>query len=75
MADVAACQIMCFQRIAADIQTRFHCRDAIIDNQADWDFSQSHPNHFPEADRRICDSRPEPETEKIEKNNREHERE
>src|SRR6266705_2141801 len=75
MADVAACQIMCFQWIAADIQTRFHCRDAIIDNQADWDFSQSHPNHFAETDRGICDACPEPKAEKIKKNDREHKRE
>src|SRR5215471_7726703 len=74
MVYVAACKIMRFQWIAADIETRFHSGDAIVHNQTDWNFAQPHPNHFAKAHRRVCDSRPEPETEKVKKNDREHER-
>ena len=47
MAHIAAGQIMRFKRIASNIQTRFHCRDAIVDNQSDRHFPQPHADHFP----------------------------
>ena len=75
MAHIAACQVVSFQGITPNIQTRFHCRDAIVHNQTNRHFPQSHSNHLTQAHRRICDPCPEPETEKVEKNNRQHERE
>ena len=46
MADVAAGEVMRFQRIAANIDTGFHCGDAIVNNQANRHFAQPHPDHF-----------------------------
>jgi hypothetical protein len=66
---------MRFQRIAANVQTSFDRRDAVIDNETNWNFPQPHSDHFSETNRRIGDPRPDPKTEKIEKYNREHERE
>src|SRR5580765_2367834 len=66
---------MRFQRVAANVQTSFDRGNAVIDDETDWDLPQSHPDHFSEANRRIGDSRPDPETEEIEKNDREHKRE
>src|SRR6266513_5746397 len=73
MAHVTARQVVRFQWIAPNIQTGFHRGDAIIHNQTDWHFAQPHPDHFAQTNRRICDPRPEPKAEKVEKNNREHE--
>ena len=75
MAHVTARKVMRFQRIAPNIYTGLHRSDAIIHNQTDWNFTQSHPNHFTETHRRVCDSCPEPKTKKVEKNNRQHKRE
>src|SRR5215831_15774063 len=75
MVHIAARQIMRFERIAANIETSFHGRDSVIHNQSDRDFAQPHADHFAQAYWRIGDASAQPETEKIEKNNREHERE
>src|SRR4029450_2389993 len=72
MADVAACKVMGFQWIAPHIQTGFYRGDAIVHNQTDGYFAQPHPNHFAKTYRRIRDPCAQPETEEIEKNNREH---
>ena len=66
---------MRFERVAANVKTSLHCRDAVVDNKADGDFAQSHSDHFAETDRRIGDSRPDPETEEVKKDDRKHERE
>ena len=75
MADVAAREVMGFQRIATNIDTGFHCRNAIVHDQSNRHFAQPHPDHLAKTHRRICDPCPEPETEKIKKNHRQHERE
>ena len=64
---------MRFQRIAANVQTSFDRGNAVIDNETDWDFAQSHSDHFAKTNRRIGDSRSDPEAEEIEKNDREDE--
>src|SRR5437773_9354683 len=64
---------MRLKRIACDWQTGFHSRNAVINNETDRNFPQPHSDHFAETDRGVCDSRPNPETEKIEKDDREHE--
>src|SRR5438034_3302383 len=64
---------MCFERIARDWQTCFHGCNAVVDNETNRDFAQPHSNHFAETDRRVCDPRPDPETKKIEKDDRKHE--
>src|SRR5947207_1125889 len=61
---------MRFERVAANVKTSLHCRDAVVDNKADGDFAQSHSDHFAETDRRIGDSRPDPETEEVKKDDR-----
>src|SRR5881227_1636853 len=43
----------------------------IVDNQTNRHASKAHPDHFAHADRRIGDARPEPDPEKVEKNDRE----
>src|SRR5690348_17131352 len=75
MTHVATRKIMRFQWIAPNIDAGFYSSDAIVHNQTDWHFAQPHPDHFPETHRRICDSRPEPKTEKVKENDCEHERE
>src|SRR6266513_1249298 len=64
---------MRLERIARDWQTCFHSRNAVVDNETHRDFAQPHSDHFAETDRRVCDSRSDPETEEIEKDDREHE--
>src|SRR6266513_4846943 len=64
---------MRLERIARDWQTCFHSRNAVVDNETHRDFAQPHSDHFSETDRRVCDSRSDPETEKIKKDDREHE--
>jgi hypothetical protein len=64
---------MCLERIAGDWQTCFHSRNAIINNETDRNFPQPHSDHFSETDRRVCDPRSNPETEEIEKDDREYE--
>src|SRR5260370_6037717 len=66
---------MRFQWIASNIQTSLHGRDAIVDNQSDGHFSQSHPDHFPKTNGCICDSCAQPKAEEIEKDDRKHKRE
>jgi len=59
---------MRFQRIARNLDARFDRRDAVIDNQSHWHAPQSHAYHFAHADRRVGDACPEPNAEKVEKN-------
>src|SRR5439155_24076842 len=73
LVNTPAGQIMRLERIASDWQTCFHSCNAVVDNETHRDFAQPHSNHFAETDRRVCDSRPDPETKKIEKDDREHE--
>src|SRR5438067_11184409 len=64
---------MRLERIARDWQTSFHSRNAVIDDKTDRNFPQPHSDHFAETDRRVCDSRSDPETKEIKKDDREHE--
>ena len=73
--DVAACQIMRFERIAPNIQTGFHRRDTIVDNQSDRHFAQAHADHFSNADGRVCDPSSEPRHEIFGDNDYNHKRE
>src|SRR6266567_2440003 len=74
MAHVTACEVMRLQWIAPNIYTGLYRGDPIIDDQSDRYFAQSHSDHLTETYWRICYSCPEPKTEKIKKNNRQHER-
>jgi hypothetical protein len=75
MINVAASQIMRFERIAPYIQARFYGRDAIIDNQSDRHLAQAHADHFSYADGRICDPGAEPRHEIFRDNDHNHKRE
>src|SRR5438046_9037215 len=66
---------MRFERVAANVKTSLHCRDAVVDNKSDGDFAQSHSDHFAETHRRIGDSRPDPETEEAKNDDPKHDRE
>ena len=57
---------MRFERIARDIDARFHRGDAVIDDQAHRHFSQTHPEHFEQSHRRIGEAGAEPEVEEPE---------
>jgi hypothetical protein len=73
--NVAARQIVRFERIAPHIQAGFHRRDAIVDDQSDRHFAQAHADHFPDADGRVCDPCPEPRHEIFGDNDHYHKRE
>jgi hypothetical protein len=75
MADIAARQVMCFQWIAPDVQTSFHGRNAVVDNQSNRHLPQTHADHFSYSDGSVGDSSPEPGCEKLEKDDREDKRE
>ena len=53
--------------------TGFNGRDAVINDQTDRDFAQSHPDHFADADRSVCDPGAEPEPKEIKEHDRENE--
>ena len=73
MTHVAARKVMRFQWIAPNIDAGFHRSNTIVHDQTDRHFAQPHPDHFTETHRRVCDPCPEPETEKVKKNNCQHE--
>ena len=73
VAHVATRKVMRLERIARDVDPRFHGGDPVVDDQADRDFAQTHSDHFADADRRVCDPCAQPETEEIENYDREHE--
>ena len=75
MIDVAARQIMRFERIARNVDACFDRRDAVIDDHSDWHFAQPHADHFAETHRSIRDPGPNPEAEEIEKDDAKNERE
>src|SRR6266478_5211271 len=75
LSDVAPRQVMRFQRVARNFDTRFHGGDAVVENQPYRHAAQTHPDHFSHTDRRVSDARPKPDPEKIEENNREYETE
>src|SRR2546428_12539739 len=74
MAHIAARKVMRFQRIAADIQTSFPSRDAIVHNQTDWNPSQTHPDHLSNADWCVRNAGPQPRHEVFGDNNYKHKR-
>ena len=51
----------------------FHGGDAIIDDQSDRHFAQTHADHLADADRRVGDACAQPESEKVEEHDREDE--
>src|SRR5437899_9825789 len=61
---------MGFKRIASNIQTSLHGRDAIVDNQSDGHLPQAHPNHFSYTNGGISHASSEPGCEKFEKDDR-----
>ena len=71
LTDIAARQIMRLQRIARNVDARFYRGDSTIDNQAHRHLAQTHADHFSHPDRRIRDARPQPQSEKVEENDRE----
>src|SRR5690349_16794719 len=72
MAHVAARKVMRLQWIAPNIDAGFHRSDAVVHNQAHRYFAQPHPDHLAKTHRLVSNSRPEPETEKVKKYDREH---
>src|SRR5947209_2814621 len=66
---------MRFERVAWNVDSGFDRRDPIIHDHSDWHFPQPHPDHFAEADRRVCNPGPNPKAEEIEKDNAQDERE
>ena len=66
---------MCLQRIARNVDARFYRGDSTIDNQAHRHLAQTHADHFAHPDRRIRDARAQPQSEKVEENDREDESE
>ena len=70
LTDIAAGEIMRFERIARNLDPCFDCGDSIIDNQSNRNAPQPHADHFSHADGRVGNARTQPNTEKVEKNDR-----
>ena len=64
---------MRFERIAWDLDARFYRCDSAVDNQSDRNAPQPHADHLSHPDGRVGNARTKPNTEKIEKNDRENE--
>ena len=66
-------EVMRLERIARDVDAGFDGGDAVIDDQADRHFAQTHADHLANADRRVRDAGAEPESEEVEDDDREDE--
>ena len=73
--DIAAREVVGLERIARNLDASFHRGDAVIDNHSHGNFTQAHPDHFSERDRRVRDPGADPKPEEIEKDDAEDERE
>ena len=62
---------MRFERIGGNLDPCFYCGDSAVHNQSDRHAPQPHADHLSHPDGRVGNARAKPNTEKVEKNDRE----